>query len=468
MTSLHAAGYQATRTSFSGDELDVLARLARAGLHDKSVVYESHDEWCFASGAVADLTVDRRGVHLSQRADLGPSRTMPWDGRPLRQVQRMLDELGLEEWRAYGWVAFELAYAEDGDLGPVGDQPLARLLVPHTEVRLEDGIAEVRSFDAATMGLVRALIAAEPVPPGGCTPVDVREHRAEQYLRGVELAIQEIHEHRLEKVILSRRVELAEEVDLVSTYVAGRRANTPARSFLLRLGGLEATGFSPEIVLSVDEDRRVTSQPLAGTRALTGDEGRNAALRTELLSDPKEIYEHAISVKTAWEELRPVCQPGSVVVDELMTVRPRGSVQHLASRVVGVLAPGASVWDAFGAVFPAVTASGVPKPAAYASIRAHEPAARGLYGGAVLTVDSTGAMDAALVLRAVYRQAGRTWLQAGAGIVGQSSPRRELEETCEKLDSVARHIVHVPPDQSTRRQDVTAAAAVSRGGGGHA
>lgn len=459
MTSMPTPSYGEACTSFPGDELDVLARLADAGLHDKCVAYESEAEWCFASGAVADLTVDRRGTHLSQRADLGPSRTMPWDGRPLRQLQGMLDGLTLPGWRAYGWAAFELAYAEDGDLDAVGDQPLARLLVPHTEVRLSNGTARIRSFDASTLEAVRSLVVAEPAPPGRCTPVDVREHRSEEYLRAVELAVQEIHDHRLEKVILSRRVQLEEQVDLVRTYVAGRRANTPARSFLLRLGGLEATGFSPEIVVSVTPHGRVTSQPLAGTRALTLDAARNKALRTELLSDPKEIYEHAISVKAAWEELRPVCRPGTVVVEDFMTVRPRGSVQHLASRVAGVLTTGATAWDAFGAVFPSVTASGVPKQAAYRIIRAHEPDARGLYSGAVLTVDSTGAMDAALVLRAVYRQGGRTWLQAGAGIVGQSDPAREHEETCEKLDSVARHVVRTLPDQSPQRHAATTALA---------
>jgi anthranilate/para-aminobenzoate synthase component I len=124
-----------------------------------------------------------------------------------------------------------------------------------------------------------------------------------------------------------------------------------------------------------------------------------------------------------------------------MTVKERGSVQHLASRVSGQLAGGRHAWDAFGAVFPAVTASGVPKDAAYASIRSHETEMRGLYSGAVLTVEQGGAMDAALVLRAVYRQNGRTWLRAGAGIVGQSLPEREFEETCEKLGSVARFLV---------------------------
>jgi salicylate synthase len=223
--------------------------------------------------------------------------------------------------------------------------------------------------------------------------------------------------------------------------VLGRRRNTPARSFLLRMDGLEAAGFSPEIVVAVGEDGTVVSQPLAGTRALTPDAATNSRLRAELLSSEKEIFEHAISVKVGNDELLTVCEPDSVGVRSLMTLEERGSVQHIASRVTGRLAPGHDAWDAFAAVFPAVTASGVPKEAAYAAIRRHETERRGLYSGAVLTVDESGELDAALVLRTVFRRHGRTWLRAGAGIVSQSQPAREFEETCEKLDSVARFLV---------------------------
>jgi anthranilate synthase component 1/salicylate synthetase len=271
--------------------------------------------------------------------------------------------------------------------------------------------------------------------------VDVRRTGAKEYRKIVNLAVREINDHKLQKVIFSRVVPVEHEIDFVGTYVSGRRGNSPARSFLLHLDGVEATGFSPEIVIKVCEDGRVVSQPLAGTRVLTEDPAENERLRAELLSNSKEVYEHAISVRAACDELLGVCTPKSIIVEEFMAIRERGTVQHLASRVVGHLAEGRRAWDAFGAAFPAVTASGVPKDAAYASIRAHEGEARGLYGGAVLTVDQDGAMDAALVLRAVYRQNGRTWLQAGAGIVGQSRPEREFEETCEKLDSVARFLV---------------------------
>jgi salicylate synthase len=421
------------------DPLSTLAALASCGLHDEYVVYERGEEWSFAGGVLAEVSLDRAGARA--RGPHGES-TMPWDGAPLRQVQRLLDGLPIENWRAYGWAAFELAYAKGGDRGSIGAQRLLHLVIPRTEVRLANGVARVRCTNREALDAALHAVATAVAPAvGSMRPVNVRQTGARDYQEAVAKAIGEIHERRLQKVILSRVLPVGGGVDLVGTYMVGRRGNTPARSFLLRLGSLEAAGFSPEIVVSVDPDGRVVSQPLAGTRALTAEPDENRRLRHELLTDPKEVFEHAISVRIALDELGAVCRDGSLSVEEFMAIRERGSVQHLASRVSGRLAEGTGPWDAFGAVFPAVTASGVPKEAAYTSIRSHEQQARGLYSGAVLTVGQDGAMDAALVLRAVYREQGTAWLQAGAGIVGQSRPAREFEETCEKLDSVARFLV---------------------------
>lgn len=148
-----------------------------------------------------------------------------------------------------------------------------------------------------------------------------------------------------------------------------------------------------------------------------------------------------MSVKLAYDELRAVCDPDTVAVTELMAVRRRGSVQHLASRVGGQLAGVRTAWDALAAVFPAVTASGIPKAAAYACIRRHETQRRGLYAGAVLVASSDGSLDACLVLRTLFEEDGRAWLRAGAGVVAGSVPQREYEETCEKLRSIAPHVV---------------------------
>lgn len=431
--------YFETRLRLVSDPMTAAARLASSGLHPDYMVYENSGTWSYAGGSFAEITLDRTGARLRQQQE---EVLLPWDGRPLKQVQDLLDTVRIKDWRAYGWAAFELSYVKDGDVRHVGDQRLLHLVVPHTEIRIEGGEAHLRSADQATLTAALDALRSEhdewrTVP----NPVDVRQAGADAYRQAVGAAVEAIRDYQLQKVIFSRVVPVDYEVDFVGTYLAGRRGNSPARSFLLRLGGIEATGFSPEIVVQVDPDGRVVSQPLAGTRALTGDRAEDERLREELLADPKEIYEHAISVKIAYDELLEVCAPGTVDVEEFMVVRERGTVQHLASRVGGRLDADRGAWDAFNAVFPAVTASGVPKEAAYDSIRSNESEARGLYSGAVLTLDQNGAMDAALVLRSVYRQNGRTWLRAGAGIVGNSRPERELEETCEKMGSVGRFLV---------------------------
>ncbi|MEU8137817.1 salicylate synthase [Streptodolium elevatio] len=433
----------------SADPLELAAALAESPSGaDAHVVYERNGCWLVALGTLAEI--EATSGHVVTRVpdpELVPGAAgsgehrVAWTGSPLPAVSAALDRLRIPEWRAYGWAGFELAYVHAGMPELAGDARLLHLLLPRTEVRLADGRAEVRSVSAAELGAVVGLLTDyQPVPRKSPEPLDVTGTDPDDYRSAVGSAIDDIRSRQLQKVILSRVVPVLHDVDLPGTYLAGRRGNTPTRSFLLGLGDLRATGFSPEIVVSVDADRHVVTQPLAGTRALASD-GLDAARRSDLLSDAKEIFEHAISVKVAYDEMLPLCEPGSVTVRGFMEVKERGSVQHLASSVTGDLAEHVGPWDAFAALFPAVTASGVPKPAAYRVIHRNEAHPRGLYSGAVITADHTGAIDAALVLRTVFRRGTRTWLQAGAGIVEQSTPDREFEETCEKLRSVAQHLV---------------------------
>jgi salicylate synthetase len=328
-------------------------------------------------------------------------------------------------------------------------EAVLRLMVPRQEIRITASGIELRALSAGELAALEAAVAAAagPVDAPAVTPLsaDGAAHGAQAYRQVVADAVRDIRARRLQKVILSREVPIEHDVDLYATYEAGRRGNTPARSFLLDLGDLRCAGFSPETVLEVAADGRVATQPLAGTRAFMGDAHVDAGLRADLLEDVKEIFEHAISVKLACDELRAICAGGSVQVGEFMDVAERGSVQHLASRVSGVLAPGRNAWHAMATLFPAITASGVPKVAACSAIRRYEQQPRGLYSGAVLTVDADGGLDAALVLRSIFQAGGRTWLRAGAGVVEHSTPEREYEETCEKLRSISRFIVAAQP-----------------------
>lgn len=432
--------YQEVRLDITGDPLWITTRLIESGISDTHVLYEQSGSWSIGLGTLAEVAVRAAEVIFTD-VD-GRRRALPWGSSPIDRVAELLDEVKVAGWRAYGWAAFELAYAHAGLTDLLSEETLLHLVVPHTEVRISDGRAELRSTRPEVLETVAALL-TDPAQERAyqTRPVEVRESNAELYRSSVAAAVEEIQKRELQKVILSRVVPVEHPVDLVGTYVVGRQRNNPSRSFLLSMGGLRAAGFSPEIVVEVDERGWVTTQPLAGTRELTALTGRNDDLRSELLNDAKEIFEHAISVKVAWDELAELCEPDSVVVNDFMTIKERGSVQHLASSVSGQLPRHANPWQAFGALFPAVTASGVPKKEAYAAISRHEPQSRGLYSGAVLTVDQSGALDAALVLRTIFQRGEQTWLRAGAGIVEQSRPEREFEETCEKLQSVALHVV---------------------------
>jgi salicylate synthase len=446
--------YHSITVPVTGDPLLVVARLARHSEAETHFAYEKGGMWAFAIGRLAQITVDRTVVRM--RGD-GPERAVPWTERPLAAVAELLREVPVAEWRAYGIAGFELAYANAGLLDALSEDALLDLVVPETEVRIAKGSATIRSVRPERLTELAAVL-AEPVtePRYRRLPIAIEPAgAAEEYQAAVASAVRDIHDGKLQKVILSRKVPLDAGLglDLVGSFVTGRRNNNPARSFLLHLDGLRAAGFSPETVVEVERDGRVLSQPLAGTRALGADAAQNEQLRNVLLTDSKEIYEHAISVKVACDELRDICQAGSVRVEEFMAIKERGTVQHLGSTVTGQLAAPYGPWDALATLFPAVTASGVPKRAAYECINAYEREPRGLYSGAVLTVDEAGELDAALVLRTLCQRDGISWLRAGAGIVGDSRPEREFQETCEKLLSVALNLVTRQEEPATLAVD---------------
>ncbi|WP_326639964.1 salicylate synthase [Streptosporangium sp. NBC_01755] len=425
--------------------------LTRAGLDEQYAVYEHAGVWYFVAGSAVTLTAD--ATEVVARAD-GHTWTAATEGRPLDRIAEALTALGNRADGTrylYGWATFELAHLLHGDPTAAGTQPLLSFLVPCVEVALSPGKAELRAVDEAWAAKVTALLQNpdDPVPADATmtTPAATEAERliasdASAYRHAVARSVADIHAGLLEKAVLSRIVVLPEgnEPDFAASYLAGRRANTPARSFLLNLGGRRAAGFSPETIVEVEANGRIRTQPLAGTRALGPDLAENDRLREELRTDPKEVHEHAISVRLAAEEMETICRPGSVLIEEFMTVKARGSVQHLASRIAGQLREDLGPWSAFAALFPAVTVTGVPKSAALAALNRHEPEPRGLYGGAVFRAGTDGSLDAALVLRTLFAHGNRTWLRAGAGIMSQSTPEREYEETCEKLRSVVPHL----------------------------
>lgn len=439
--------YAECRVEVGRPPIELCLALARAGLADDYTIYEQPDEWSIGLGRLATLSADAGEAWLTRP---GQARQTFRRARLVEAIAAASQAIEVLDWRAYGVARFELSRVFHGLHVQPQDDPLLELFVPEYEVRIRHGEALLRAIDPAMLPRLQAALAqaerqAERGLPAPADPVlmdSLHRHQQEAYKTRVSGAVADINAHRYQKVILSRRIPLPAGVDLPETYRYGRARNTPARSYLVQLGEMKVAGFSPETVVEVSADGWVSTQPLAGTRALGANREEETRLREELLRDAKEVAEHAVSVKLAHDELATVCDdPG---VSEFMTVSRRGSVQHLASRVKGRLRPGRHAWDAFEALFPAVTASGIPKQAGIDAIQRYEGTPRGCYSGCVLIVDSHGAMDAALVLRSIYQRGGDSWLQAGAGLVAQSTPERELEETNEKLGCVIQHLVLRP------------------------
>ncbi|MCX4097999.1 salicylate synthase [Nocardia sp. alder85J] len=420
-----------------------VSALAAAGAFGDYVVYERPGEWVFAADPIGgiELTGDELRVRWGGRHTAGG-----WAGSPARVLDRALAELPSGGRNIYGWLAFEFcAWSFEAVAHVPPGAVLAQLMVPRLEVWLGAAGVEVSGATPEEADLIHDLIErAQRAELPRSRAVDVSVDPT-GYRDRVATAIGEIRDGRYQKVILSRKVELPFGIDIPASYRLGRAHNTPARSFLLRLGGLEAAGFSPELVASVDAEAMVTALPLAGTRAFGRGEAADRAARADLLTDQKEVAEHAISVQAAFAEVAAVAEPGSTAVSDFMAVRERGSVQHLASTVRGRLAAGRGPWDALASLFPSVTASGIPKRGGVDAVFRLDHDTRGLYSGAVVTVSPAGQLEAALVLRAVYQTAEGAWLRAGAGIVAASTPDREFEETCEKLGSIAPYLVASEP-----------------------
>ena len=423
------------------DPADLAAELAallpeRVG--EEYLLYESEGEWALAIGVLAMVELDSEELCVIRN---GVIQRQQWSGRPGPVLAEAVDRLLLETDQVFGWIAFEFGvyrYGLQERLAP--KTPLARLFWPRTRIVVTREAVHLRGADDDVCQTVRRLLDDGVRSLPRAHAVDVTDDPS-GYRDRVAAAVREIADGRYHKVILSRCVEVPFALDFASSYRLGRRHNTPVRSFLLRLGGIRALGYSPELVAAVHIDGQVITEPLAGTRALGRGRLRDRQARDELESSSKEIVEHAISVRSSLQEIAEIAEPGTAAVTDFMTVRERGSVQHLGSTISARLDPASDRMDALEALFPAVTASGIPKAAGVEAILRLDEAPRGMYSGAVVTLSADGGLDAALTLRAAYECDGKTWLRAGAGIIEASQPEREFEETCEKLSTLAPYLI---------------------------
>ena len=329
------------------------------------------------------------------------------------------------------------------------DNLLGRAMAIAT-VEVEPGLhdSELRSrYDAAadrTLDVVTRLgkapspdpleLGPEPeVDPGFSSSMSRQEFEAR-----VERVREYIFAGDVFQVVLSQRLEMPFTAEPFDLYRALRSVNPSPYLYFLELDGFSLVGSSPEVLVRA-EDGVVTVRPIAGTRPRGSTPAEDRALTLDLQEDEKELAEHRMLVDLGRNDIGRIAEYGSVNVPELMVVERYSHVMHLASQVEGKLRPGCSAIDVLKACFPAGTVSGAPKVRAMEIIDELEPVRRGPYAGAVGYFSWGGmAMDTAITIRTVIVKDGTAYVQAGAGIVADSDPSREYDETLNKARALLR------------------------------
>jgi anthranilate synthase component I len=260
-----------------------------------------------------------------------------------------------------------------------------------------------------------------------------------QFTAGVRKAKAYIRAGDIFQVVPSQRFSAEISADPFQIYRALRVVNPSPYLCFLRLDDVSVVCSSPEMLLKV-QGRDAFYSPIAGTQPRGRDEKEDRALEAKLLADPKERAEHIMLVDLGRNDLGRVCEYGSVKIERLMFVERYSHVMHLVSALRGKLREGVDCFDALMACFPAGTLSGAPKIRAMEIIDELEPTRRGIYGGAILYLDFSGNLDSCIALRTLVAKNGRAYIQAGGGVVADSVPEREYQESVNKARALLKAV----------------------------
>jgi anthranilate synthase component 1 len=279
----------------------------------------------------------------------------------------------------------------------------------------------------------------EAVKPADFEPQEMFLTPREAFLAKVEATKEHIRAGDIFQLVLSQQVRRKTWVDAVSIYRALRMLNPSPYTFLLDFADYQLVGSSPEMLVGLTGQRAVVC-PIAGTRRRTGIESVDREAEADMLTDPKERAEHLMLVDLGRNDLGRVCEYGSVEVPRYSEVEHYSHVMHMVSRVEGRLRPDKTAFDLVRSAFPAGTVSGAPKIRAVQLIDELEDHPRGFYAGAVGYFGNWGSLDTCIAIRTLMLKDGWAIMQAGAGIVADSDPAKEWDETMNKLAGIRQAI----------------------------
>jgi anthranilate synthase component 1 len=314
------------------------------------------------------------------------------------------------------------------------------LLIANARITGDEDLRALYQFACTKIGfLERELERALSLPRRGDAPplTFTSNLTQERFEAMVRTAKEHIAAGDIYQVVLSQRFEAEVAAEAFTVYRALRHVNPSPYMFFIRMGDRSIVGSSPEMLVRV-EGRHAVTHPIAGTRPRGRSEEEDRRLAEELKRNEKEKAEHVMLVDLGRNDLGRVCEYGTVRVPTYMTLERYSHVMHLVSVVDGMLAEDRDRLDALVACFPAGTVSGAPKVRAMQIIQALEPSRRGLYAGAVGYLDFAGNLDFCIAIRTVLLENGRAQVQAGAGIVADSNPTAEFEETRDKARAMIR------------------------------
>jgi anthranilate synthase component 1 len=419
------------------------------------------------------LEVAARGNRVSVRS---PEGTRHYDSpNPLNEVRRLVEELrsppvaGFPPFvaGAVGYAGYDaVRYFENLPHPPADDRGLADLAFAfYDRMVIFDHITKTilavcmarggaaadprRAYDSACERvdqLVERLSAPEDrlplrdIDPTGTAEIPwTSNFPRERFEQAVEKSLEYIRAGDIFQVVLSQRLQTEIDVPPFEVYRTLRVVNPSPFMFYLRTPDVTLVGSSPEIMVRV-VDGRVTVRPLAGTRKRGATPEEDRQLAEELLADPKERAEHVMLVDLGRNDVGRVARYGTVQLSDVMVIERYSHVMHITSNVSGQLAEGRDAFDALAACLPAGTVSGAPKVRAMQIIDELEPHRRGPYAGAVGYVDFSGNMDTCIALRTLVVQGNKAYVQVGAGVVADSVPASEYQETLNKAQGLLKAI----------------------------
>jgi len=370
----------------------------------------------FTGGAVGFVGYDAAPLFEPVLADA-------WTGAPWNPASPSTDDAG--------FMLFDTVLAFDHVKHRI-------LIISNARITADEDLRALYQFACAKIAFVereleRGLSQPEAAPGG---PPDVRSNQErETFEAGVRAIKERIAAGDIYQAVLSQRFETAITADPFTVYRALRHVNPSPYMYFIRMGGLTIVGSSPEMLVRV-EGQRVETHPIAGTRPRGASEEEDLRLAEELKRNEKERAEHVMLVDLGRNDLGRVCEVGSVRVPQYMALERYSHVMHLVSTVDGRLAGHCDRLDALVACFPAGTVSGAPKIRAMQILAGAEPTRRDIYAGAVGYLDFAGNLDFCIAIRTITIRDGVAHVQAGAGIVADSNPAAEYEETRDKAKAL--------------------------------